>query len=201
MKNWFDQYVVQILRRFHQMTELNNQIRSLQEEHGKEKLLAAAIEILGKKVPTDYVRVLDPFELQASLQQIDAAVQDVLEKGKAREEAYGEKIKLLKQKTKLDTQVKLKEAEAFMAIQHEAKSQYVIIDNQKVILGNDKMRDAYRRQYSKVEREELSGIEAELNAIDIGLSAAKDAWETAKESADLVKAKAYVQANLLKFLA
>ncbi|AQY38442.1 hypothetical protein B4918_10740 [Bacillus thuringiensis] len=183
------------------MTELNNQIRSLQEEHGKEKLLAAATKILGKKVPTDYVRVLNPLELQASLQQIDAAVQDVLEKGKAREEAYGEKSKLLKQKTKLDTQVKLKEAEAFMAIQHEGKSQYVIIDNQKVILGNDKMRDAYRRQYSKSEREELSTVEAELNAIDIGLSAAKDAWETAKESADLVKAKAYVQANLLKFLA
>lgn len=40
------------------MTELNNQIRSLQEVHGKEKLLAAATEILGKKVPTDYVRVL-----------------------------------------------------------------------------------------------------------------------------------------------
>ncbi|MEH7457558.1 hypothetical protein V7183_10075 [Bacillus sp. JJ1127] len=183
------------------MSELNKQIRSLQEVHGTEKLLAAAKEILGKKVPSDYVRVLDPLELQASLQQIDAVVQDVIDKGKAREEAYGEKIKLLKQKTKLETQVKLKEAEAFMAIQHEGKSQYVIIDNQKVILGNDKMRDAYRRQYSKVEREELAEIEAELSAIDTGLSAAKDAWETAKESADLVKAKAYVQANLLKFLA
>ena len=53
------------------MSELNNQIRSLQEVHGTEKLLAAT-EILGKKVPTDYVRVLDPLELQASLQQIDA---------------------------------------------------------------------------------------------------------------------------------
>ena len=53
------------------MSELNNQIRSLQEVHGTEKLLAAATEILGKKVPTDYVRVLDPLELQASLQQID----------------------------------------------------------------------------------------------------------------------------------
>ena len=54
------------------MSELNNQIRSLQEVHGTEKLLAAATEILGKKVPTDYVRVLDA-ELQASLQQIDVA--------------------------------------------------------------------------------------------------------------------------------
>ena len=80
------------------MSELNNQIRSLQEVHGTEKLLAAATEILGKKVPTDYVRVLDPLELQASLQQIDAAVQDVLEKGKAREEAYGEKRRSLNKK-------------------------------------------------------------------------------------------------------
>ncbi|MGR5922035.1 hypothetical protein ACT7DD_24925 [Bacillus paranthracis] len=82
------------------MTELNKQIRSLQEVHGTEKLLAAATELLGKKVPTDYVRVLDPLELQASLQQIDAAVQDVLEKGKAREEAYGRKAELIKQKSK-----------------------------------------------------------------------------------------------------
>ena len=49
-------------------------------------------------MPTDYVRVLDPLELQASLQQIDVAVQDVLEKGKAREEAYGEKRRSLNKK-------------------------------------------------------------------------------------------------------
>ena len=73
------------------MTELNNQIRSLQDEHGKEKLLAAATKILGKKVPTDYVRVLDPLELQASLQQIDAAVQDVLEKVKHVKKLMGKK--------------------------------------------------------------------------------------------------------------
>ena len=77
------------------MSELNNQIRSLQEVHGTEKLLAAATEILGKKVPTDYVRVLDPLELQASLQQIDLCSTGCSGKGKAREEAYGEKRRSL----------------------------------------------------------------------------------------------------------
>ncbi|PGM44880.1 hypothetical protein CN949_30670 [Bacillus thuringiensis] len=183
------------------MTELNNEILSLQEEHGKEKLLAAATKILGKKVPTDYVRVLDPLELQASLQQIDAAVQDVLEKGKAREEAYGKKADLIKQKVKLKTAVELKEAEAFMQIQGEGRNQYAYVNDQKVALTNDTLRDAYRLHYSKEERQQLTDVEQELASIDIKIYQTKDAWETAKESADLAKAKAYVQANLLKFLA
>lgn len=183
------------------MSELNKQIRSLQEVHGTEKLLAAATEILGKKVPIDYVRVLDPLELQASLQQIDAAVQDVLEKGKAREEAYGRKAELIKQKVKLKTAVELKEAEAFMQIQGEGRNQFAYVNDQKVALTNDTLRDAYRQHYSKEERQQLTEVEQELASIDIKIYQTKDAWETAKESADLVKAKAYVQANLLNFLA
>ena len=73
----------------------------------------------------------DPLELQASLQQIDAAVQDVLEKGKAREEAYGEKASLIKQKVKLKTAVELKEAEAFMQIQGEGRNQFAYVNDQK----------------------------------------------------------------------
>ena len=49
-------------------------------------------------MPTDYVRVLDPLELQASLQQIDLCSTGCSEKGKAREEAYGEKRRSLNKK-------------------------------------------------------------------------------------------------------
>lgn len=183
------------------MSELNKQIRSLQEVHGTEKLLAAATEILGKKVPTDYVRVLDPLELQASLQQIDAAIRDVIEKGIEQESAYGKKADLIKQKVKLKTAVELKEAEAFMQIHGEGRNQFAYVNGQKVALTNDTLRDAYRLHYSKEERQQLTEVEQELASIDIKIYQKRDAWGTAKESADLVKAKAYVQANLLKFLA
>ena len=100
---------------------------------------------------------------------------------------------------KLKTAVELKEAEAFMQIQGEGRNQYAYVNDQKVALTNDTLRDAYRQHYSKEERQQLTEVEQELASIDIKIYQTKDAWETAKESADLVKAKAYVQANLLKF--
>ncbi|MGR5876751.1 hypothetical protein ACT7C3_11160 [Bacillus pacificus] len=76
-----------------------------------------------------------------------------------------------------------------MQIQGEGRNQFAYVNDQKVALTNDTLRDAYRQHYSKEERQQLTEVEQELASIDIKIYQTKDAWETAKESADLVKSK------------
>lgn len=154
-----------------------------------------------KGIPAEFLQVLNPNEIAATVDQLDAAVQAVVEKGEAKEATYGEKPQLMKRRTQLETDVKLTEANALMQVQGEGRNQYVVIDGVKSYLGNDQARDAYRRMMSKESREELARINAEINAVDIELQKATDSWYTAKEAADSIRAKANLQAALLNFLA
>lgn len=148
-----------------------------------------------------YLSLVSPESLKLTLDQLDFVINDIETKGKAKEEAYGEKGRLLKRKTQLDTDIKLVEAEAIMNIQGEGRNQFVIIDDHQVALTNDTTRDAYRRKSSKTERLELANVESELAQLDAEIAQKNDAWYTAKETSENVRAKSNLQASLLNFLA
>ncbi|MCR9040904.1 hypothetical protein QRX25_10645 [Bacillus sp. L381] len=183
---------------------LEDKITTLVGEYGKEKVIEAAEKLLAasvKKVPEGYDSVIAPDNVQFVAQTIDAAIEDIVEAGQKVDAAYGERASLLKQKTTLETAVQLKEAEAIMQIQGEGRSQYVIWNGEKIALTNDTLRDSYRRSAAESEHRQLADVKAQLAEIEVNIMAAKDAYATAKEAADLLKAKAHVQGNLLKFLA
>lgn len=154
-----------------------------------------------KGIPAEFLQVLNPNEIAATIDQLDAAVQAVVEKGEAKEAAYQEKPQLLRRRTQLETDVKITEAGALMKVQGSGRDQYVVISGEKTYLGNDQARDAYRRMSSKEQREELARINGEVAALDADLQKATDSWYTAKEAADSIRAKANLQAALLSFLA
>ncbi|MER1275518.1 hypothetical protein RJD11_12260 [Bacillus velezensis] len=183
---------------------LEDKITALVGEYGKEKVMNAAEELLNaaiKKVPAGYDSVVSPENVQFVIQAIDAAVADVVAEGEKVDSAYGERARLMKEKTTLETAVQLKEAEAIMQIQGEGRSQYVIWKGEKIALTNDTLRDSYRRSAAESEHRQLANVKAQLAEIEVNIMAAKDMYATAKEAADLLKAKAHVQGNLLKFLA
>jgi len=154
-----------------------------------------------RQIPAEFLQILNPNEIAATVDQLDAAVQAVVEKGGAKEAAYQEKPHLLRRRTQLETDVKITEAGALMKVEGEGRNQYVVIAGTKTYLSNDQARDAYRRMESKAQREELAQVNGEINALDIGIQKATDAWYTAKEAADSIRAKANLQAALLTFLA
>ncbi|MCY8609932.1 hypothetical protein G3M81_12540 [Bacillus paralicheniformis] len=183
--------------------DLKDQITALVGEFGKDKVVEAAEELLSaavKKIPEGYDSVASPENVDFVVRTIDAAIEDVVEAGKKINAAYGDRASLMRRKAQIETEIQLKEAEAIMSIRGEGRNQYVEVNGEKVALTNDTLRDAYRRTASKVERQELAGITAQLAKIEVELMAAKDDYATAKETADLLKARAHVQGNLLKFL-
>lgn len=185
-----------------EIEQLKNEVKSLTEVYGVQKVENAIQSVLGgfKTPPADYLKILSPEALVDSINQLNAATQDIIEKGAAKEKAYSNKGELLKQKRQLETRIELEEAEAIMEIRGEARSQYVMIGGEKVALTNDTARDAYRRTASKAARQELADVEADIAKLEVDNFKATDAWYTAKEASDKVQAKAQLQAVLLNFL-
>lgn len=144
-----------------------------------------------------YNHIIGPERLSSVDKLIDATIEDVSNAGEAVEKAYGDRAALQKALTQLDGTIKLTEATAFMQIDEK---NMVEIDGKQVKLSNGEMRDMYRRYVSRDLRKEKTEKEADLKEIEINIMQAKDRWEEAKTASDLVQAKAWVQANLLKFL-
>lgn len=138
-----------------------------------------------KEVPPAWERLLNPSELLATADQLDAMVNDLIPQ---ETDLYRQKVELLKQVRQLETEVKLKEAEAFMNIPADLK------------LNNDAMRDAYRRNYSAEVRKKLSGLQAELEGIEIEISHLRADRADFAAASDAVKRKAALQTALLEFL-
>lgn len=186
------------------MEDLRIAVQGLILAHGPEKVKAAADALLQKStrsIPAEHIPVLEAHKIKDTLDQLDAAVADVLEAGKNNEAAYKEKADLLRRRTTLENDVKITEAQAIMEIRGEARSQYVMVGSEKVALSNDQARDAYRRMASKDQRIELAKVEAEIAAIDVEIFKAKEKWNAAQEANHSIRAKAAVQAALLQFLA
>lgn len=175
-------------------------LQKLIDEHGQEHVLQAAEQILTnsikKKVPTEYERLIKPEQIDEIANTIDGALLDIAEAGKQVDEAYSNKGDLLKEITQLKTLIQLIEAEAIMTLGGET----AVVEGRTARVKTGAEQDMYRRYMSREERAHLAELEGDLQALDINLYKARDLREDAKLSAELVKAKAYVQANLLKFL-
>src|SRR5690625_304653 len=178
---------------------MQNVFKSLIDDYGNEKVLQAAEQLLDqeqKKRAGQYHELVTPEKLTDDLQFVDHALSDLHETGNAVQEAYANRSSLVKRITQLETEIDLDEAEAFMMLDGNK----VKMDGRTVTLSNDKMRDAYRKYVTREPRTELAKLQAELKAIEIEIYKAKEKQEESKQSADLIKARLYVQGNLLKFL-
>lgn len=185
------------------MEELRQQVEALIAQHGEaavDQAIRALCKRTTKTIPAEHLPVISAEKIRDTVTQIDATVSEILEAGQAKEEAHKDRADLLRRKAQLETDVQLTEADALMQIKGEARSQYVEISGEKVALNNDQARDAHRRMASKDVRAELARVEGDIYAIDVEIAKARDKWETKKEAADLIKAKAAVQASLLNFL-
>lgn len=185
------------------MEQAQKQLEEIIKTHGHEATVAAAAKVLqavSYQPPADVVGIIGPNMLTETADRLDQAVVDIVERGQAKEEAYGDKRGLLLEVFKLREDVKLTEAQAFMEVEGEGRNQYAVLDGKQVPLNNDVQRDAYRRAVSKDVRTRLAKAEGELNALEIDIAEATDSWYTAKEVADLTKNRANLQAALLHFL-
>lgn len=153
-----------------------------------------------RPIPAEYIPIISSQVLESTLIELNAGMDDILKAGQAKEAVYANKRELIKAKLRLDTEIKLAESEAIMEIRGEARSQYIMVGTEKVTLGNDQARDAYRRMAAKDLRTEMARVEGELAAIDVDLAKANDCWYCSKDANDNIRAKASVQASLLNFL-
>lgn len=153
-----------------------------------------------KRIPAEFIPVIAANKIADTIAELNAGIDDILKVGQAKEAAYANKKELIKQKLELDTEIKLAESDAIMEIRGEARSQYVMIEGEKVMLGNDQARDAYRRMASKDLRRQLAQIEGQIAAIDVDIAKANDNWYSSKDANDNIRAKARVQSSLLEFL-
>lgn len=149
----------------------------------------------------DFIGVLSNEELKATQLQLDTAVSELIEIGTQRESVYGDKAVLAKRARELQTEIQLAESDAIMNVQGSGKDAYGIIGNRKIFLTNDTARDAYRREASRKEREELAQVEGQLDKINTELFKITDSFNTKAEALRGIQAKARLQAALLESLA
>ena len=186
------------------MEKFKEQVETLVNAYGPDKVRYTIEQVLGKinkPIPAEHIPVLSAQRLEDTIAQLDSAVSEVLSAGEGLDAAYKNKGELLRRKAQLETEVKLEEAQAIMEIRGEARSQYVMVGSEKVLLTNDTARDAYRRMASKVQREQLAEVEADLAKLDAEIEQAKEKRNTVKEANDSIRAKGNIQAALLNFLA
>lgn len=144
-----------------------------------------------------YENLTTPEKIHFVNNLVDATLQDVSDLEDKVEAAYGERAALKKAVVKLDDEIKLLEATAFMNMKGD---NLVEIDGKTVKLNNGEMRDMYRRYVSMDLRKVRAEKEADLAEIESKIALLKDKWDMVKSSANLVEARAWAQGNLLKFL-
>ena len=149
----------------------------------------------------DFIEVLSNEELKATQLQLDTAVSELIEIGTQRESVYGDKAVLAKRARELQTEIQLAESDAIMNVQGSGKDAYGIIGNRNIFLTIDTARDAYRREASRKEREELAQVEGQLDKINTELFKITDSFNAKAEALRGIQAKARLQAALLESLA
>jgi hypothetical protein len=185
------------------MENVKMELEKMVEAYGADEVRKAIENLMGrvsKPVPAEHIQVLSPKRIEDTVAQLDSAVSEVLAAGDALDAAYKNRGELLSRKAQLEGEIKLEEAQAIMEIRGEARSQYIMVGDEKVLLTNDTARDAYRRMASKTQREELAGVEAQLAKLDAEIEQAKEKRNTVKEANDSIRAKGHVQAALLNYL-
>jgi hypothetical protein len=180
-------------------------IQNLAAVYGPERTKAAAEALLGKlqarpEIPAEVYRVLGPQLLADTVAQLDASVDDILNKGQAREAAYGNKADLFRRRSELETKIKLDEAGALMFnVSPDGKKGE--FNGASFPLNNGEQRDAFTKIVSAESRKELAKLDGDIQALEVEAMKARDGWEMAVQASESVRAKAFVQARLLQFLA
>lgn len=154
-----------------------------------------------EKPTRDCIKILSDEELQATSLQLDTAVSEVVAIGAQREGTYSDLSLLRKRARELRTEIELVESDAIMNVQGSGKDAFGIIGGRKIYLTNDTVRDAYRREASRKERQELAEVEGRLAKIDGDLFKLNDAFTVKVEALHGIQAKARLQAALLEYLA
>ncbi len=149
-----------------------------------------------KPVPVipDKYRVLFPEQLLETSDDLLIASNDIMEQIDGTYERRGEVLARLKV---LETEIQLKEAEAFMV----AGDGQAVVDGKVIKLNNAEMRDAYRRQYSAELRRERATLEAELAKLEEEARKYREDRRAVELSAECQQKKAALQTALLNFLA
>lgn len=137
------------------------------------------------EVPAKYETILDPVNILNTVDALEGSVNDIM----ARPDAYGNKGALLKEKARLETEIKVVEATAIMT------------DPTVQTLKNDTQRDAFRRNASAEQRKALAVVDGDIAALDIEIAKERDARSQLQLATESVQRKALLQAALLNFLA
>lgn len=197
------------------MRDINTELNDLLQIHGPELMLQACKSIIAKYPTSSEITVkVDPIEVKPTPVptipkeyvvlvpgQIAETVDDLLVSANTLaeqvDETYKRRGEIVKRLKTLDTEILLKEADAFMQVGDGT----ALVDGKVIKLSNAEMRDAYRRQFSadlRRERAELEGELEELNVLTAENNQKRREFITASECQ---MRKAGLQTALLTFLA
>ena len=197
------------------MRDINTELNDLLQIHGPELMLQACKSIIAKyptsseitvkvdpievkptpipTIPKEYV-VLVPGQIAETVDDLLVSANNLAEQA---DETYKRRGEIVKRLKTLDTEILLKEADAFMQVGDGT----ALVDGKVIKLSNAEMRDAYRRQFSadlRRERAELEGELEELNVLTAENNQKRREFITASECQ---MQKAGLQTALLTFLA
>ena len=197
------------------MRDINTELNDLLQIHGPELMLQACKSIIAKYPTSSEITVkVDPIEVKPTPVptipkeyvvlvpgQIAETVDDLLVSANTLaeqvDETYKRRGEIVKRLKTLDTEILLKEADAFMQVGDGT----ALVVGKVIKLSNAEMRDAYRRQFSadlRRERAELEGELEELNVLTAENNQKRREFITASECQ---MRKAGLQTALLTFLA
>jgi len=152
-------------------------------------------------IPAEWVHLVSPEQLADTINQLNGTGQGLVEAGNAKALASSGKGNLLKQKRQLETAIKLTEAEALMKIKGTGKDATGELNGVVFPCGTEQLKDAFRRNASKVQRQELADVEGDIMKLEGDAISKTDDWNTAKEAAENARARAFLQGHILAYMA
>lgn len=197
------------------MRDINTELNDLLQIHGPELMLQACKSIIAKYPTSSEITVkVDPIEVKPTPVptipkeyvvlvpgQIAETVDDLLVSANTLaeqvDETYKRRGEIVKRLKTLDTEILLKEADAFMQVGDGT----ALVDGKVVKLSNAEMRDAYRRQFSADLRRERAELEGELEELNVLIAENNQKRREFITASECQMRKAGLQTALLTFLA
>ena len=197
------------------MRDINTELNDLLQIHGPELMLQACKSIVAKYPTSSEITVkVDPIEVKPTPVptipkeyvilvpgQIAETVDDLLVSANTLaeqvDETYKRRGEIVKRLKTLDTEILLKEADAFMQVGDGT----ALVDGKVVKLSNAEMRDAYRRQFSADLRRERAELEGELEELNVLTAENNQKRREVITASECQMRKAGLQTALLTFLA
>lgn len=168
-----------------------SKLQELIDIHGGPEVEKAFLQLLskgGNQTPAHiYARNLSPDYVESTLDQLDAGCSESLKAGVS-------KAELIKQKTTLDTEIKLIEADAFMNADCDGKKVTVLVKGKPMVLETDSMKDQWRRSITANLRRERAKVQGDLDAVTFEC-------ERIEKTNAGIRAKAELQSSMFRYLA